>query len=127
LLAFDPEPGCWRPYPNPYGGLETLKPDAYVRTASGDYEDSWFVEIDLDTEGRATITAKAERYIDCFQTSAVQKNEGVFPRTIWITPTEKRARLLREIFARLPEGGARLFVIATDAEAVSLLVAGGAQ
>jgi hypothetical protein len=121
LLSFDPEPACWRRYAGPFGARETLKPDAYLRLASGDYEDSWFVEIDLDTEGRATIAGKAERYVDCFHAGAVQQAEGVFPKTIWITPTEKRAQALRAIFSRLPENAGRLFTVTTQDEAVALL------
>lgn len=124
LLGFDAEPACWRRYPTPYGAREALKPDASIRLASGDYEDSWFVEIDLDTEGQATIAGKAERYLDCFHSGVVQAFEGVFPKTLWITPTEKRAHALRAIFARLPEDGGRLFVVTTQDEAISLLVGG---
>ncbi len=124
LLAFEPEPACWRRYPGPYGAGETLKPDAYLRLASGDYEYSWFVEIDLDSESQTTIAGKAERYLDCFHAGIVQKSEGVFPKTIWTTPSEKRADALRAIFARLPEDGARLFVVTTQAEAISRLVGG---
>ena len=124
LLAFDPEPACWRRYPGPYGASETLKPDAYLRLASGDYEDSWFVEVDLDSEGAPTITGKAERYLDCFHAGVVQRAEGVFPKTIWTTPSEKRAKTLRAIFARLPEDGGRLFVVTTCDEAISQLVGG---
>jgi hypothetical protein len=127
LLAFDPEPACWRTYPGPFGVRETLKPDAFVRIGSGDYEDSWFVEIDLDTEGRATIARKAERFADCFHAGTVQAAEGLFPRTIWIVPDPKRAETLRAIFARLPEDGRRLFVVATPDEAISLLASGGSS
>jgi hypothetical protein len=124
LLSFEPEPACWRPYPGPFGASETLKPDAYLRLASGDFEDSWFVEIDLDSEGQATIAGKAERYLDCFHTGVVQRSEGVFPKTLWTTPSEKRAAALRSIFARLPENGARLFVVTTQDEAIPRLVGG---
>jgi Replication-relaxation len=124
LLAFEPEPACWRRYPGPYGTSETLKPDAYLRLASDDYEDSWFVEVDLDSESQTTIAGKAERYLDCFHAGVVQKSEGIFPRTIWTTPSDKRADALRAIFARLPEDGGRLFVVTTRDEAVSHLVGG---
>ena len=50
LLRLETEPSCWRSFIGPHGTLEWLKPDLYAITASGDYEDHWFLEADLATE-----------------------------------------------------------------------------
>ncbi|MBK8295498.1 MAG: replication-relaxation family protein [Solirubrobacterales bacterium] len=52
------EPRCWRPFVNPTGAATHLKPDLYLVTSQGEFEDSWFVEVDLATERRAAITRK---------------------------------------------------------------------
>ena len=91
----------------------------------GDYEDSWFIECDLASQAPTTIQGKGERYLDCFQTGAVQQAEGVFPRTAWITPDASRARVVREALARLPKEARQLFAVTTSDEAVALLSAGG--
>jgi hypothetical protein len=127
LVSFDPEPACWRRYPGPFGASETLKPDARVRLASGEYEVDWFIEIDLDTEGRTTIAGKAGRYRDCFNSGVLQAAEDVFPKTLWITPATKRADLLKQVFAHFPEGDGRLFETTIDDEAISALVGGLAR
>ena len=41
LGGFDAEPAAW--WPNGLGGW--LKPDAYVRLASGNFVDHWWIEV----------------------------------------------------------------------------------
>lgn len=49
LLTFEAEPQAWRTYTGPHGGRIGMRPDGFVRTASGQYEHTSFVEIDLAT------------------------------------------------------------------------------
>ncbi len=56
LLSVDTEPSCWRRFMNRSASTETLKPDLSVVTAAGEFEDSWFCEIDLATESIAGMT-----------------------------------------------------------------------
>jgi hypothetical protein len=127
LLAFDPEPDCWYSYPGPYGAPQVLKPDAYLKLGSGEYEYSWFIEQDMATEAAVTIAGKARRYLDCWQTGTVQSERGVFPRTAWIAPTTARAEVIREALTRLPVEARKLFVVTTAAEAAPLLTSGGSS
>jgi hypothetical protein len=122
LLAFDPEPACWRRYHGPYGAQLTIKPDAYVRLGVGEYEHSWFIEMDMSSESQVTLTGKARRYIDFWRGGSEQAARGVFPRVAWIAPDQARAELITEALADLPHP--ELFATTTAAEAVSLLTAG---
>lgn len=50
LLERAGEPACWRSYP---GGQ--LKPDSYFRLGTGEYEDSFFIEVDRGTEAAGPL------------------------------------------------------------------------
>jgi hypothetical protein len=121
LLSFDPEPGCWRPYMAGFGARQVLKPDAFLKLATADYELSWFIEIDMATEALPTVKAKALRYHEYFQTGTEQAERGVFPRVLWIVPDPGRAEAVRDTLAQLPAGAHRLSAVATTAEALATL------
>jgi len=121
LLAFDPEPACWRPYLGPYGARLVLKPDAALKVGVGDYELSWLVELDMATEALTTIERKARRHLDYHRSGAARRSEGVSPRVAWVVPDEQRAGALRLALERLPAEAERLFTVATHAGAVTLL------
>jgi hypothetical protein len=121
LLSFDPEPECWRPYMAGFGARQVLKPDAFLKLATADYELSWFIEIDMATEALPTVKAKALRYHEYFQTGTEQAERGVFPRVLWIVPDPGRAEAVRDTLAQLPAGAHRLSAVATTAEALAIL------
>jgi len=79
------EPNCWRTYSG-----NTLKPDLYAVTSDGEYEDSWFFEIDLATEAPSRILSKCEQYQDYYRSGVEQSDYGVFPKVVWIIPDSKR-------------------------------------
>jgi hypothetical protein len=89
------EPECWREQPNSIGGKSLiLKPDLYavttIKDGEDEYEDHWFIEVDLSTESPATVIRKCEQYIRHWQSGLEQRTNGVFPRVVWIVPTVKR-------------------------------------
>jgi hypothetical protein len=127
LLAFDPEPDCWRSYPGPYGARQVLKPDAYLKLGTPEYEFSWFIEQDMATEAAVTLLGKARRYLDCWRTGTLQAARGVFPRTAWVAPDKARAEIIAEALTRLPAEARKLFVVTTAAEAAALLTGGGSS
>jgi len=108
--GLQPEPECWRTY-GEYGAALSIKPDLFAATISGQYEDRWFFEIDLDTESPAKVVEKCERDHRYYRTSLEQQKSGMFPLTVWIVPgCERKERLtacLREAFDRQP----RLFAV----------------
>ena len=121
IAAFSPEPECWRPYTGAWGAGLTLKPDAYLKLAVGDFEYSWFIEQDMATEAQTTIESKARRYHDYYRTGTEQAARGVFPRVLWIVPNTAHAERVRETLERLPADAQRLFAVTTTAEALTLL------
>ncbi len=65
LTELHTEPACWRSYRRPdHTTGSTLKPDLYAVTASGDYEDHWFIEVDRATESLPVLLGKCAQYRD---------------------------------------------------------------
>lgn len=120
LLAFEAEPVCWRDYHGPHGGALTLKPDAFVRLGVGDFEQRSFLEADLGSEGRGALSRQCRAYLACYQSGREQADSGVFPRVVWLTTTEARVRLLRDICAGLP-AAQRLFTVTLFTDAIEAL------
>lgn len=121
LLAFDAEPGCWRTYTRLGGAAGVLKPDAYIRLGFGEFEDSFFAEIDLGSERRGQLTRQHHAYLEYFRSGVEQANTGVFPGVLWIVPDAQRAALLTDIQRALPEPTQRLFTVVTSEQALTVL------
>jgi hypothetical protein len=124
IIAFDPEPDCWRPYPGPWGARLTLKPDAYLKLGAEMFAFSWFIECDRATESLATIERKAHRHVDYHKSGSELQARGVAPRVAWIVPDKDRADAIQSVLDRLPADAKRLFAVATEAEALSVLATG---
>lgn len=124
LTALQPEPECWRTY-SEYGSMLSLKPDLFAIAVSGQYEDRWFIEVDLATESPSKVVDKCERYHKYYRSGLEQQEAGVFPLTVWIVPTaerkEKLIKHIREAFDKQP----RLFTIITKDELWALVWQGG--
>jgi hypothetical protein len=121
LLAFDAEPACWRGYTRLGGAVGVLKPDAYVRLGIGEFEDSFFVEVDLGSERRGQLTRQHRAYQEFFRSGVEQANTGVFPLVLWLVPDARRAALLKDIHRGLPEQARRLFTVVTSERALDVL------
>jgi protein involved in plasmid replication-relaxation len=122
VLGFEAEPACWRTFTGPGGGRAVLKPDAFVRLGTGAYEDRYFLEIDCGSEGRGALLRKCQTYLGYYRAGTEQTAHGVFPRVLWITTTERRARLLADVCRSLPREAGRLFAVTTEDDAAALLV-----
>ncbi|HJQ00854.1 MAG TPA: replication-relaxation family protein [Jatrophihabitans sp.] len=107
------EPGCWRPFTGPNGARQILKPDLYAVTISGDYEDHWFIEVDRATESLPTLLKKCAQYQHYRASNQEQQRHGVFPRVLWIVPTERYAEALRRAIARTAHLPTELFRVCT--------------
>lgn len=94
-------------------------------TVSGQYEDRWFIEVDLDTESPNKIIDKCERYHKYYRSGLEQQESGVFPLTVWIVPgAERKEKLIthiRKAFDKQP----RLFSVITADELGLLICQGG--
>ncbi len=112
-LTIHHEPHCWRSFTGPHGQPSALKPDLFVEYAQGQYAHPWFIEIDLGTEHRPAVTTKCQQYLAYLRTGKEQHGSGVFPPVLWVVPDKRRATVLRELIARLPEPAGQLFNVAT--------------
>ena len=108
LLELEAEPNCWRSY----GQRAVLKPDSYVRLGSGDYEDSYMVEVDMGSEGSRALLSKLRQYAEYAATGREQAERGVFPKVLWLAPNAERAVAIEDCIASLPRSDRRLFAVA---------------
>jgi hypothetical protein len=121
------EPAAWRTF-NQRGILKFLKPDLYVELLVDDYIDSYFLEIDLDSEPPHRIIKKCqEAYLTYYQSGVEQRqHNGVFPFIVWLVPSIKRRdTLLKHLTLKLGES-TMLFRVITFEE-FSLLICGGGE
>jgi hypothetical protein len=121
LLDFDAEPACWRRYTRLGGAAGVLKPDAYVRLGVGEFEDSFFIEMDMGSERRGQLVRQHHAYREYFRSGVEQAKTGVFPGVLWIVPDERRLALFMDIHRGLPEQFRRLFTVTTNEQALRLL------
>lgn len=94
LLQLETEPRCWRSFTSPHGMREWLKPDLYVVTATGDFEDHWLLEADRGTEHPPDVVRKAKVYQRYAATGAHQARHGLFPAVAWVVPDVGRQKAL---------------------------------
>lgn len=124
LSALQPEPECWRSY-SERGRQVSLKPDLYAAVTSPEYEDRYFLEIDLDTESSAKVIEKCQKYHAYYRSGLEQKEHGMFPLTVWIVPSAKRKEHLTAHIHPAFSGQPRLFIVITDDELEHLILEGG--
>ena len=124
IASLQLEPECWRTYSNA-GVALSLKPDLYAATTTEEYEDRYFIEVDLDTESPVKIIEKCQRYHAYYHSGLEQMESEMFPLTIWIVPSitrkEKLIRHLKVAFDKQP----KLFAIITSDELEQLILEGG--
>lgn len=115
LVGVETEPSCWRSFVSPHGTREWLKPDLYAVTASGDFEDHWFLEVDRATEHPTAVVRKAKTYQRYAATGAHQARHGLFPAVVWVVPDKARRGALEAALAADRGVQPELFrVITTD-------------
>lgn len=124
LIHFEGEPGCWREFYGPGGAPRILKPDAFVITASGEWEDRWLLEVDRGTESPSRIRAKADAYVSYWRSGREQADGGVFPKVLFVAPDERRVDQLVRTLSALPADHWRLFQVTTEERFAETLVAG---
>jgi Replication-relaxation len=123
LLELTAEPSCWRSYDGLGNQRTSLKPDSYVRLGLGDYEHSYFLEIDRGTEGWRTIVRQLTSYTAYYLSGQEQTAYGVFPQALWLAPDERRVEAIAACIERLPSADQVLFQVARFDEALTLMTA----
>jgi hypothetical protein len=99
LIDLEPEPAAWRSFLAPTGSREWLKPDLFAITASGEFEDHWFLEADLATEHPPVVVRKAHTYQRYAATGMHQARHGLFPAVVWVVPDAARKDTLHKALA----------------------------
>jgi hypothetical protein len=119
------EPACWRSYTDDDGKPASLKPDMFAVTDNGDYEDNWFIEVDLATESPSVVLEKCKRYTRYYKSGSEQKQSGVFPLVVWIVPSLTRKDTLQRHIADSKEVRPKnIFLVITPDQFETLLSEG---
>jgi hypothetical protein len=126
VLEVQTEPACWRRHPGPGGGLVTCKPDAYVRIGIGEFEDSYFLEVDRGTEHSAALQRQLDRYRRYWAAGVEQSWRGVFPKVLWLAPTQRRHQELVDACGRQPAESWRLHLVTMYDNAIATMAEGAA-
>lgn len=113
LLTVQIEPVSWRSYTGPTGSPVVLKPDLYAVTASGEFEDHWFIEVDRATESIPTLIKQCRQYEAYRRTGNEQSETGLFPLVLWVVPAQLRADKLRDRLVASRDLDPALFRITT--------------
>jgi len=131
LLERQSEPHCWRRFVNAGGSLSTLRPDLFAVTvadgAAADYEDHWFIEVDLATESPVVVIRKCQQYLAYKRSGEEQQRSGVFPLVVWIVPDIKRKESLSAHIAQNLPDNKDLFIVITLDQLEKLVLAGAAD
>jgi hypothetical protein len=121
LLELSAEPSCWRSY----GGLGNqrlvLKPDSYARLGVGAYEDSYWFEVDMGTEGSRALERQLRHYLAYYDSGQEQTERGVFPRVLWLAPDDRRTETIADSVKRQPVQTRELFRVARLDEALTVM------
>ena len=124
ITALQLEPECWRAYSSAGVSL-SLKPDLYAATTTEEYEDRYFIEVDLDTESPAKIIEKCQKYHAYYRSGLEQEESEMFPLTVWIVPSDSRKEKLIRHLKKAFDKQAKLFAIITCDELGHLVLNGG--
>lgn len=124
VLEVQREPESWRTYTGSGGVTTWVKPDLALVTAVDDFEDHWFLEIDLATEHPSRVIRTCLAYQAYLRSGEEQRRLGIFPAVVWIVPTTKRKDVLLVRMADERKISANVFHVILLDELVSLLSAG---
>ena len=104
------------------GQRQRLKPDSYVRLGVGDFEHSYFIEVDRGTEGSRALERQLQLYVAYYRSGAEQAKRSVFPRVVWLAPDERRVDVIAASVAGLAEAERELFRVAVLDQVLDVIV-----
>ncbi|SMQ71882.1 replication-relaxation family protein [Agreia sp. VKM Ac-1783] len=112
LAHVEIEQTAWRQFIGTGGQSLWLKPDLAAVLSDDEFDDRWFIEVDLGTESLKTLLGKCAVYESYRKTGKEQASHEVFPRVLWLTTTQRRADQLRNALANSRSLHPRLFTVA---------------
>lgn len=116
ILELQTEPGSWQRSLSPFGTTQTLKPDLRIVSALGDYEEHWFIEVDMASEHLPVILRQCAAYEAFRATGRYQAAHGLFPAVLWVAPSPARAAAVRGAVGRTKGLSGDLFGVCTTTE-----------
>jgi len=122
LLELAAEPACWHSFTGVRGQAARLKPDSFGSFGIGEFEDSYWFEVDMGTEGSAAISRQLRRYLSYQAVGQIQAERGVFPKVLWLAPSPERAAVISECIRWLPRADREPFVAAPFADLMTTLI-----
>ena len=127
LIHFETEPWCWRHYVGPGGAPKVLRPDAFVITASGEWEDRWYLEVDRGTEAPSRIRTKSMNYVSYWQSGKEQAAAEIFPRVLFVVPGGARLNQIVSALSEISADHWKLFQVTTTERFVDAIEGGAGQ
>ena len=122
------EPASWRHYTGLGGDARLIRPDlAATITGSdqdGEWEDRWFIEVDMGTESIPSLIRKCHAYTDYYRSGLEQDTHGSFPRVLWLMHGPRAEHRTTELTRRIlhnPHLEPRLFTTCRSAALPKLL------
>ncbi|HEX7245076.1 MAG TPA: replication-relaxation family protein [Solirubrobacterales bacterium] len=117
LLELRAEPACWRAYGGVGAQPLVLKPDSFLRVGAGEFEDSYFIEVDMGSEGSRALMRQLMAYVAYYDSGREQAEHGVFPKVLWLAPDAGRVSAIEDCVRRLPREQRELFAAIEFGEA----------
>ena len=121
LTTVEIETEAWRSFVTPGGAKSMLKPDLFVTISGEDYDDHWYIEIDLGTESLPVLLRKCVAYEEYRRTGRAQNEHGVFPRVLWAMSDDVRVARLKEAITSDAHLSDRLFICTTRESLISIV------
>jgi len=107
------EPAAWRSFTGAGGERRSLQPDLSALIQTDDFDERWFLEVDLGTESLPTLLKKCGQY-ESYRASGIEQTEhGSFPLVWWILTSQQRADRLTSTIRRTPRLTPALYRIVT--------------
>lgn len=121
LSQIETEPTSWRPLLNAHGIPTHLKPDLTAITDTETAQDHWFIEVDKATESLRRLAEQCALYMIHRRSGKEQNLRGIYPRVLWVVPTNSRAGQLRQLITEDPSLDTNLFTVITPDELVATI------
>lgn len=117
------ETEAWRQHLGAGGQTQILKPDLFVTISTEHFDDHWYLEIDRGTESIPVLLAKCRAYDAYRRSGRAQAEHGVFPRVLWVLPTERRVSRLQAAIRADKDLPAHVFEATTHDSLTAVVVA----
>jgi hypothetical protein len=118
LAVFATEPRSW--HPDGAGGW--LRPDAYVALDAPAHADTWWIEVDQNTESLPRLRAKIRIYADYLHHGGTGPHGGI-PRVLFTAPTRHRCEAIGDLITGLPPPAEDTFAVLMHHHAAIHLIA----